>query len=345
MIYIAGAGEFTSNKTDLQSKFQAIGFNTGNMAIARGVKDIIDEYFQTKSTRYAPSYEINENDLLVIGAANWISKTIDLSWLFSPGIERFKRILILGLGVQNEVESLDNLSSSCQKFLRWLFEKNAVICTRDQITKSLLERYSDQVFWTGCPSLRIKVKSLSDRSRSGVSYGGSIEVLRHALNVNDLINLEKTIISELCPRNNFTSYILQAELPLINAIDSKDFKLFHQYINAQLKINTNDSLINKFKFYFDLDEWINQLSENEIFFGTRLHGNILAWLSGTKSFLIGHDARTKSFIDDFKFPGMHLKSSINLDDLIHEIKCSNYSNFNLMIEKTRANLFDAAKLS
>jgi hypothetical protein len=345
MIYIAGAGEFTSNKADLQSKFQAIGFNTGNMAIARGVKDIIKGYFQTESYRYEPSYEINENDLLVIGAANWISKTIDLSWLFEPGIERFKRILILGLGIQEEIESLDDLSPTCQKFLRWLFEKNAVICTRDKITKLLLNKYSDQIFWTGCPSLRIEVKSLSNRSRSGISYGGSIEVLKYSFEVNDLISLETKILNELCSHTNFKNYFLQAELPLINAIDTKDHELFHQYIKAELKININDSLINKFKFYFDLDEWINQLSENEIFFGTRLHGNILAWLSGNKSFLIAHDARTKSFIDDFKFPGMILKSSINLDDLINEIRYSDYSNFNMMIEETRVNLLNATQLA
>jgi hypothetical protein len=344
MIYIAGAGEFTSNKTDLQSKFQAIGFNTGNMAIARGVKDIIEKYFQTESIRYDSSSKINENDILVIGAANWISKTIDLDWLFAPGIERFERILIFGLGVQNEVEDLDNLSSSCQKLLRWLIEKNAVICTRDQVTKTLLDRYYERVFWTGCPSLRIIVKSLSKNIRSGISYGGSVEVLGHANNVNDLTALEEKVISELCNHTNFTSYILQAELPLMSAIDTKDYKLFHDYLNAELKININDSLINKFKFYFDLDEWISQLSEREIFFGTRLHGNILAWLSGTPAFLIAHDTRTKSFIDDFKFPGVYLKPKIVLDDLINEVKCSDYSNFNGMIELSKENLSNAIKL-
>lgn len=344
MLYIAGANESLTKDVNLEINFMEVGFNTGNMAIARGVKDIIEKYFQQIPVRYNSSCDISASDVLVIGAANWISKTVELNWLFEPGIERFQKILVLGLGVQNKIDSIEMLSDSCQKFLRWLIEKEAVICTRDKISKNILSKYSERVFWTGCPSLRIKKPNLNNLSRSGISYGGSLEVLAHANNIDDLRAFEKIAIQEISKNIEFNNYILQAEFPLFNAIKSVDDKLFKDYVFSRVNITIEDLAIEKFKFYFDLDDWINDLSKNKFFIGTRLHGNILSWIAGVKGFLIAHDARTKSFIEDFKFPGIYLEGPQNFSDLIIKTIEHDYSEFELIVYETGEVLSKAINL-
>ena len=145
MIYVTGANERISADAELSYNFMQVGYNTGNMAIARGVRDILQREFGVIAPPYHPAVEIASDDILVIGAANWISKSVNLDWLFQPGIERFEKILVLGVGVQNEVTNLEELSPSCSKLISWLIKKNAVVCTRDKFSHEFLSSYLEYV--------------------------------------------------------------------------------------------------------------------------------------------------------------------------------------------------------
>lgn len=344
MIYITGANETLTAQAGCEYNFMEVGYNTGNMAIARGVKDVVRNYFGVEAQRYNSSANISPDDLLVIGAANWISNSVNLDWIFYPGIDRFRRILVLGLGVQNDINDLYEVSPSGRKFLDWIFGADSVICTRDTKTFNLLSKYKKKIFWTGCPSLRIQMTMPNNKMpRSGFSYGGSIEVISHSTNSRALRDFEKSIITNYCTASNFNKYILQAEFPLMDSINNNNLNKFSNYLEANLNLRNFEAalLINRFEYFFDIDEWLNSLLNNSLFFGTRLHGNILAWHAGVKSFLLAHDARTKAFLEDFGFPGMSLDAACDVSFVIDQCRNVDYEIFEQKLKVTLENLNDA----
>jgi polysaccharide pyruvyl transferase WcaK-like protein len=340
MIYVTGANERISGDVDLSYNFMEVGYNTGNMAIARGVRDILFREFGVLAPPYNSSADITSEDILVIGAANWISKSVNLDWLFQPGIERFTKILVLGIGVQNEVKNLNELSSSCTRLISWLIEKNATVCTRDKFSHEFLSAYLKNVFWTGCPSLRIDSTRVQRPANiSGISYGGSIEVLSHAKNTQQLIDFERQIFHNAPSLGNFNSYIMQAELPLMESIRKKNWIEFQAYVSKKISIDSVDQkFLNKFSYFFSIDDWMESLAASKIFIGTRLHGNILAWHCGVSPFLITHDSRTQAFIEDFKFPGVQLADGLLFDDCVEMARKANTSNFVEILQLTNVNL-------
>jgi hypothetical protein len=340
MIYVTGANERISSDVSLSYNFMEVGYNTGNMAIARGVRDILLREYGVLAPPYNSSTEITSEDILVIGAANWISKSVNLDWLFQPGIERFTKIIVLGIGVQNEVENLKELSPTCTRFISWLIEKNAVVCTRDKFSHEFLSDYLQNVFWTGCPSLRIDSTRVKlPEITSGISYGGSIEVLAHAKNTKQLINFERQIFNNSQKLENFNNYIMQAELPLMESIDKKNWSDFREYVLKKISIDSIDQeFLNKFLYFFSIDDWMETLAASEIFIGTRLHGNILAWRCGVSPFLVTHDSRTQAFLEDFKFPGVQLTDGLMFNDCVEMARKANISNFVDIIQLTNINL-------
>jgi len=340
MIYIAGANEHISG-ANIKQSFMEVGFNTGNMAIARGVTDLVKSNLSLDYKTFEPGIEVKNSDVLVIGAANWISKSVDLSWLMIPEIYRFDKVLVLGLGVQNIVGNFSELSQTAKNFLEFLIQKDAVICTRDKITESFLKPHLKKDFWTGCPSLRINVpKIVAEKKSNSIAYGGSLEVIGHAKNSPLLSKFESSILEGLAT-SSIDSYILQAEFPIMEALSEKKYDQITAFISSRFGIDPSRVNVNKFKYFFSIDEWIETLWSSEYFIGTRLHGNILAWKAGAKPFLISHDVRTHAFLEDFKFPGYELTEEKTIDQVLEDSKKFNFEQFEEILHFTEKNLQNA----
>jgi hypothetical protein len=339
-IYQAGANEILTS-TNLKTNFMEIGFNTGNMAIARGVTDLIIDNFGSPYMSLTRGDEIHDEDILVIGAANWISKSVDLSWLLNLQIEKFSRILVLGLGIQNLINDLSEMSPTANNFIDILIRKNAVVCTRDKITEKILKLHVKKLFWTGCPSLRLKSPPcIESRIPNSIAYGGSVEVITHAKNSPLMAKFEASILKNM-NNSDIISYILQAEYPIMEAINLLEYGKIGDYLKMRFGINSSDIVTNKFNYYFSINQWMEALSKADYFIGTRLHGNILAWKSGSKPFLIAHDIRTNSFLEDFKFPGYELTSEKSLQQVLEDSLQYTYDEFYEQLHKTEGNLKEA----
>lgn len=155
-----------------------------------------------------------------------------------------------------------------------------------------------------------------------------------------MAKFEASILENL-NNSNIVSYILQAEYPIMEAIHLSEYEKIGNYLKIKFGINYPDIVTNKFNYYFSINQWIEALSKVDYFIGTRLHGNILAWKSGSRPFLIAHDIRTNSFLEDFKFPGYELTSEKSLEQVLEDSLQCTYDKFYEQLHKTEKNLREA----
>ena len=69
-------------------------------------------------------------------------------------------------------------------------------------------------------------------------------------------------------------------------------------------------VIMKLRTYYSVDQWIEDSSKYDFSLGLRLHGNMVAWQSGTPSLWITHDSRTKELVDTMALP------NVGIDDFL-----------------------------
>ena len=74
--------------------------------------------------------------------------------------------------------------------------------------------------------------------------------------------------------------------------------------SSPMPIHRSHPLIrdDKTRFYVDPWPWLDDVRRMDFMFGTRIHGNIVALLAGTPSYVIAHDTRTLELARYFGIP-------------------------------------------
>ena len=341
-IYKVGANHLTSGSS-LDIVYQEIGYNSGNILISHGTEFIIKNYLGSEFELLTWTSEIENTDVLIIAAANWISNTVDLSWLFEYPIQNFERIIVLGLGISN-ILNYESLSLSSRKFINFLDEKKAIVCTRDSNSKSYLQEFISKVYWTGCPSLRLESLPYIDRDIPNlVGLSGSIELAGGVENSEEFLAYEYHLFNELKNSKN-SVYILQAEYNLMELISRQNYEALLAYLEINFNFDFSIEVSKKIKYIINVEEWRKELSTLDYFIGTRLHGNILAEKCGVKPFLVAHDLRTQLFLEDFKFPGCKFVSGLNYEELIIKSDNSKLHDYYEKLLETNENLNKAISI-
>lgn len=109
--------------------------------------------------------------------------------------------------------------------------------------------------------------------------------------------------------------------------------------NTQLEISLRNALmpdadIAKFRIfiktrvrtYFCVDQWLEDSSKYDFSIGLRLHGNMVAWQSGTPSLWIYHDARTRELVETMELPRISIEDFLEKCNSID--KCRELYSFN-----------------
>ena len=281
-----------------------IGDNAGNLIFSQAVCRLLSTTDSEIETNKLPpstkitADEINaEYDALVLPLANAFRQS------FLPGLEALTDLIeglkipvtVLGVGVQDSLDGEsaqpDRVHEQARRFVAAVLDRSPSLGVRGEHTRDYLGRLGfgeDHVRVIGCPSMfwdgpRLQVTKKTE----GLGSDSAI-----ALNVTPYVADMGSIVEHNAERYPRLVYIPQdiATLRLLvrGRYDGPGDP------SGGLPITLEHPLLDRdrIRFFLDPATWISHLTGYDFSFGTRIHGNIAALLSGTPAVLLAHDSRT-----------------------------------------------------
>ena len=273
---------------------------------------------------------INENfDIYVLPLANLFYKEF-ISCLdsYSELIEKLKiPVVVIGVGTQASIDGIalfDQINNSVKRFCRAVLARSASIGVRGEFTANYLKKLGFRDILTiGCPSMFLFGENLPIVKKPNIGRYSKIAFNYNCYLTKYWNRLRENIIKY--PNISFFSQsqrILETILYQTFTADQLDSNSglppgFHDIINYRCDMGV----------FLDISTWMSYIKSFEFSFGTRIHGNIIALLSGVPAHVIAHDSRTLELVEYFEIP--HTKLSMLDNKIFAEdfAKQSDYTNY------------------
>lgn len=297
-----------------------IGQNSGNLVFQYAAWNIIED--EKIKIRYDMTQQQIEDDCscVVVPSSCFIREDMDLGG-FVNFLKKIKvPIIFLGLGVQSD--SYDVLGFNFHDSILELIEilKNNFVGVRGEYTQKVLESFGvENSIIIGCPSNFIapeeninKVKKNWDLEISHTFCNSCIFWSKNQM-VN---NAEQKIFDMMLEKSG--PYVVQSIAPMINLFRSNNPELvenFKSIKNALCKEISNieflNILNNRFRFYIDANQWLEDCGRSTFSYGLRFHGNMVSFQAGVPTVWIYHDARTQELCETMGLPRISLKDFVS----------------------------------
>ena len=290
---------------DEMFKRNLLGDNVGNLVYQYSICKTLMRGGGTEfvSTRYRFNYsaeeleELNQTcEMFVIPLANAFRKSFVAEL---KGLTRMVKALkmpciVIGVGIEAPIGSELHFpfDSEVKSFVSAVLDKSALLGVRGQITADYLERlgFTPEKDFTviGCPSMymnpEIRIRDTIIDRNSETAFNISPEASKDAI----------TFIRDNAGRFRSATYIPQnvADLKLMYAGIPRIDKASEGF-----PCNIEDDVFRNAAFPGNIPGWKAFLQSKDFSFGTRLHGNIMAVLSGTPSIHISFNSRVKEVVD------------------------------------------------
>lgn len=355
-----------TNSISIENSIGLAGLNTGNFLFVSAIRRLLNcvDKFDDSNINYKNSVITNE-DCIVISAANWINKDIDLGDLADFLETNDLPCIVIGLGAQADIgHKVSNLPLGTKRFLNIISKRCNYISVRGKFTQSVLEEYGIYNTWvTGCPSLigsgrsiapLNKYKTLNNVNQvvvQGTRHGTSKSIFVESHSAK--LNLD---IYRLAIRNNMP-LLLQSEVPDIylsmnGTIPKEKESNYHSFLESvYLKdiYNIKNYLSSKGLVYWDTDTWFKELAKFDGLIGTRIHGVVSALSAGIPAVLLTHDERTVELANTLNIPFYDINKipEITNDVILKILNDANFDLFNTRYEMYRLNFkafFESNKL-
>lgn len=287
-----------------------LGTNSGNLLYQYGVlRALTMEDSELQPNYYRMGYlspeEVNEKfDYFVIPLADafrekFVSKLDEMT----AYIKRLRiPCVVTGVGLKASYEpdytAFSSLDEPVREFVKVVLEKSACIGVRGEITGNYLKSLGfieDKDYMViGCPSM--------------YSHGSGIQIKEPDFSRDARICFNSNVDSQ--PSVN--QYLLQAIENCSNPyfIEQTVTGLRTVYMGSPYHSrevypyqDVTDKLYQEGRViqFLNVPEWMQFMKESSFAFGSRLHGNISATISGTPSILVLKDARTRELAEYHKF--------------------------------------------
>lgn len=323
---------------DMLKELHFKGFNSGNKVWLSAVEqyltsDSVDYKYLSKDM---DSVFINSSfDLVVFPCANRIRNDNDSKQDLTEWANFFDQlvipVLILGIGAQaKNFEELDSFSKEMKPYLQpfcsAIKKTGGQIAVRGEFTNNVLKKcgYQDAIT-IGCPSLYRNGPDFRIDKKPFTSFKPLLNI-----QINDFFqrNIQKEIMSnpecEAIDQNSF--YDLLFDKSSLEKICMKKHLKFDEeitkYSYPALWLLSN----NRMHFFYDEPIWKDYLTRNNFTFayGSRIHGTIMAILSGVPAALFNCDSRTKEIAEFFHIPVLEDKKA----SLVELYQMTDYTSFN-----------------
>ncbi len=289
-----------------------VSSNSGNLifvhSIARALMRDGNQIDFTKANKTWSEEEVRrinaEYDAFIIPLANAFRVSfIDQMKVLTKNIKRLNiPCIVVGVGYQGKTDgSIDKnpaLDSAVKDFIKAVLKKSNMVGLRGEFTATYLERlgFKPQKHFTviGCPSMYL--------------YGEDLPKARpFTLNKDTKISLNSKVMlpqkvhnymHDICTKIEDHIYVVQNTYELKTlycgmrlttssptVLKDKEFYPF----NYKHRLYQE----NKVRGFINAESWFEYLRGRDLSFGTRIHGNICAVLSGTPAFILACDGRVR----------------------------------------------------
>lgn len=309
-----------------------IGTNSGNLLYAHSLfRNLTTNNSMLVADNYALDINkvkhINENfDGYILALADAFRP--DFIWQIRKMTEIIEKleipVFIIGVGVRApyEVKEKDlkfDFDNDIKRFISAILKKSTIIGVRGKLTAQYLSNlgFKEGIDHTviGCPSLYtfgevLKIKEIRElNAQSLITTNLSSAPVKAPLNVLQLIERIHATYENV-------SFIPQGY---------EEFKLLYTGVqlfneeNYPSTIEDPEYKNGKAKFYLNAKTWIDDFHKNDFTIGTKLHGNIVATISGVPSITIPLDARMRELVDYHNLTHIlpeNIQVNNNINDLL-----------------------------
>lgn len=306
-----------------------MGTNSGNFIYLHSIVRTLmtDRSVEFQSTRYRYGYSAKEIARLNSECDGFIIPLADaFRDSFIPELKGLTRLVkelkcpsyVIGVGVSATAEKKFadghfGFENEVKEFVSAVLEKSGMIGIRGYETGRFLEtlgfKEGEHFTVIGCPSLYTFGKNLKIRD---TDKGFDC---RAAFNLSQSVKGRKFIYAQ-AERFKDIIYVpqLTAELQTLYwGADFNDYITGRQFDPADLTFPSSLShplyKEDRVRFFVNVNDWVDFMKTRDLVFGTRLHGNISATISGAPSILMTKDMRMKELA---KFHGL---TSVPTDEL------------------------------
>lgn len=222
---------------------------------------------------------------------------------FAPMLDRLSSliesldipVIVIGVGAQAptsyETEHLDPLNASVTRFMKAVLDRSAALGVRGELTASYLAELgfgSEHVEVIGCPSLFFHGSHLRiEKSTSGIDAHS-----RLAINLSPGAGpVGGEFVTRQAERYPHLDYVTQGAKDLDLLLWGKPRR---DVLDPRVPDHMGHPLYreDRMRLFLDPRTWMDYLAQKDFVYGTRIHGNITALISGTPSFVLAHDSRT-----------------------------------------------------
>lgn len=319
-----------SQGMSLQERLSLTGNNTGNMFIAAAVERHLGAPREAELIgREIDVERVNrEYDKVVIPASNFVNSYSDFGRV-AEIIKKIKiPIVVIGIGSQaSQFTDTIEVKKGTLDFLKALSERSITLGVRGNFTaEKLFEIGIRNVDVIGCPTLyynsrpdfQVTKKDISGSFRAAINFGRRKENL-HLLGIAMKKNLP---------------FIAQSELLEMAVMDgtANVRDVAHDPLYRKSPSLRPEKIVNYLKqngrAFYDILEWIQEVSSYDFILGPRLHGNMIAFQNGVPALWFSHDTRTREICDLARLPSLPISEIKNYNCVEEYYAVVDFGDFN-----------------
>lgn len=314
---------------ELVYNYNANTTNIGNKVWIQGIVSCLStEENQISFLDVTETWEqINSKyDAIIYSAANLLS--IDYKTVIAEISQIFKKsripIYVISVGAQAEDYScldflVSNIKYETKDFVETIYSTGGEIACRGYFTKMVLDQViNNTASVVGCPSLfqngcNISIQKMQE----------PVCPVFNGLLINDKELFEEYPNSAFIDQDQWIK-----ECYDVSSYDISSVKVLRTLIERKGEFETRLFLSNRIKLFYDVPDWKRFLQQSRFNFscGTRIHGNIMALLSGIPAMVLTVDTRTQEMAEYYEIPyEKYEKKHFDVAELYHKL---DYNIFN-----------------
>jgi polysaccharide pyruvyl transferase WcaK-like protein len=318
------------HKTTSSALMKSSGYNIGNWAFWNATHKLAGPSARLIPGRPNSKDYIDDIDIIIIPAANWLQPRYDFSWLADFIEEMNKPCIMIGLGAQSHNEDIFHpMTEGTLRMLRAVSSRTPYIGVRGEYTYKTCQHHGiNNVQVMGCPSLFTNNSPTlgQDISKKWQKHTDGKTII-HATMFPPNVKQAEQWLFEYLSKNDGTSYVVQAPQSFIKPqfreqLHEKDLAFMEKHRHSLREGIEIDELLQilykKGYLPFSVDSWINYISFFSRAIGTRIHGSVLSLSATTPTICITHDSRTKELCKIMQIPSVPCET-ISKENTIDEL--------------------------